>query len=217
MYSMRPGGKPGAMPFGNEFKAEAEKLTGWVGVDPYPIDNPLWAVKQSTILYICNDPRAWLQSVEPPIKTYCLFGWKKDLDDYRQRITDCFNGCIEDGIKNETSRWELFGIVPKLIPRLYGVQRAAAEWQGEYNEMFCRSMWSICIKAGKEFSEQFIRLLSFRLTHEFSKGRPEQDETYSAWEWLQADPCDDDDEDDEDYEEEGDDDSGEENADDEDE
>lgn len=190
-----------------EFKAEAEKLTGWVGVDPYPIDNPLWAVKQSTILYICNDPWAWLQSVEPPIKTYCLFGWKKDLDDYRQRITDCFNGCIEDGIKNETSRWELFGIVPKLIPRLYGVQRAAAEWQGEYTEMFWRSMRLICLKAGKEFSAQFIRLFSVRLTHEFSKGRPKEDETYSPWEWLQAgqrdvDDDDDDEDEDEDYEEE---------------
>ncbi len=193
-----------------EFKEEAEKLPGWVGIDPFPHNNPLWAAKQSIFLYICTDPWVWLQSIDPRAKDYCRKIWEANEGDDRQIITDCVNECIETVIERETNRWEVFGIVPKRIDRIYGLNRVIAEWQDEYDAKFWNGMRTICVRAGVEFSTELHRLLNRKLMALTYERQPEQDDTYSAWEWLQADPCDDDDE------EEGDD-SGEENADDEDE
>lgn len=183
-----------------EFKADAEKLPGWVGVDPYPLDNPLWVAKQNVILYICDDPWVWLQSVDTNIREFCKKLWRRNRGEDRKIITEYVNESINDVIEKETSRWEMFGIVPKRIPRIYGLNRVVAEWQDEYNDTFWNSMRIICAKAGKEFSAAFHLLLNQRLDALVQQRNPAKtDDTYSPWEWLQAgQPENDDDEEEED-------------------
>ena len=189
-----------------EFKAVAEKLPGWVGVEPYPIDNPLWATKQNIILYICTDPWVWLQSISPIAREYCKDLWINNEGEDRKIITDYVNECIDTVIMDETSRWELFGIVPKKIDRIYGLNRAIAEWQDEYTSKFWNSMRTICVKAGTEFSAELHRLLNARLVALTQERNPKKDnDPFSPWDWLENGRSDDEDDNDEGYNDEYDD------------
>lgn len=183
-----------------EFKAVAEKLPGWVGIEPYPLDNPLWVAKQNIILYICDDPLVWLQSIDINIREFYKKLWRKNKGDDRKIITEYVNECIEKVITEETSRWEMFGIVPKRIPRIHGINRVVAEWQAEYNDTFWNSMRMICIKAGNEFSDAFHLFLNQRLYALKQERDPSSTstDTYSPWEWLQNGLEDNDKDDDED-------------------
>lgn len=180
-----------------KFEAKAEKIPGWVGVDPYPLDNPLWAAKQCISLYICIDPWVWLQSIDSKARDFCKSAWEKGDKKIKKAITEYVNECIDQVIKDETSRWELFGIVPVKTKRMYGMNRVIAEWQDEYTNKFWKSMRMICVKAGTEFSAELHRLLNIKLVSlaQSNKPKPEKEDKFSSWEWLSAGQ-DDDDEDD---------------------
>ena len=138
-----------------DFEAIAKTLPGWKGIDPYPVDNPLWVVRQNILFHICNDPWVWLQATIGEARRRSYEIWLDGTDQQRAQMTAICHKALDDAIKAETKRWELFGIVPRLEKRMVGIERCTPEWTEEYTKQFFHCYRSICFKAKTDFTNRF--------------------------------------------------------------
>ena len=156
-----------------EFEKAAKKLPGWKGIEPYPVDNPLWVVKQQTVLHICDDPWIWLQATIGEARRRAYGLWLDGTDRQREAMTEICHTTLSEVIKEETRRWELFGIVPRLQKRMLGIERCTPEWTGEYTKQFIHCYRSICFKAKKDFTNRFYVLFEPRILSYLSRNDPD--------------------------------------------
>ena len=156
-----------------EFEKAAKKLPGWRGIDPYPVDNPLWAMKQQTVFHICDDPWVWLQATIGEARRRACILWFDGTDQQRTTITEICRRALSEAIKKETRRWELFGIVPRLQKRMLGIERCTPEWTGEYTKEFFYCYRSICFKAKTDFLKRFYSIFEPWISSYLSRNDPD--------------------------------------------
>lgn len=158
-----------------EFEKEAKNIPGWTKTYPFPVDNPLWVMKQEIDLYICDNPICWFMGMKEDYRILAYDMYHNGGAD-KEKVINVFKTALKETIDIESARWELFGIKPIYINRMYATQRCAANYTGKYDIRFWSGLFGICERSSKEFTQKLFYSLEMKMSKLLDKGKGEDED-----------------------------------------
>ena len=146
-----------------QFKAKAEKLEGWLDPEKCLVSSPLVAIKQEITLYVCMEPRVWLWGHPAKTKAIIRQRYLHGTLEEREAVCECVSAAIEDVLAERRERFVRNGITIQRIPRLYGTERIAAEWQGDYGTFYFIATHGMCRELSSILSNDVYNEVAARL------------------------------------------------------